>query len=100
MPCPGRASAGTVRSASTLDSNGGSSDESLILVNVKPRKERDVARQISGISGVKTTNACWGVPDVFVIAEVANAEELSELVTDKIQLLDGVERTATHIAVE
>ena len=71
-----------------------------ILVNVKPRKVRDVARQISGISGVKATNACWGVPDVFVIAEVANGEELSELVTDKIQLLDGVERTATHIAVE
>ena len=45
-------------------------------------------------------NACWGVPDIFVVVEVANAGELDKLVMDKIQSLEGVERTETHIAIE
>jgi hypothetical protein len=38
-----------------------------VLVNAKPGRVRDVARQIAGIAGVKMANACWGVPDVFVV---------------------------------
>ena len=49
---------------------------------------------------VKMANACWGVPDIFVVAEVATAGELDKLVIDKIQLIEGVERTETHIAIE
>jgi len=29
-------------------------------------------------------NGCWGDPDVFAVVEVANADELKKLVTDKI----------------
>ncbi len=71
-----------------------------VLVNTRMGKVRDVARQIAGIPGVKMANACWGVPDIFVVAEVANADELNNLVIDKIQALEGVERTETHIAIE
>ena len=45
-------------------------------------------------------NVCWGVPDIFVVAEVANADELDKLVIDKIQAIEGVERTETYIAIE
>ncbi len=71
-----------------------------VLVNAKMGAVRDLARQILSISGVKMANACWGVPDIFVVAEVANADELNKLVIDKIQALEGVERTETHIAIE
>ncbi len=71
-----------------------------VLVNTKMGKVRDVARQIASLSGVKMANACWGVPDIFVVVEVANAGELDKLVIDKIQSLEGVERTETHIAIE
>ena len=47
-----------------------------VLVNARPGKVRDLARQIASIPGVKMANACWGVPDIFVVAEVANAVEL------------------------
>ena len=69
-------------------------------MNTKMGKVRDVARQIASLPGVKMANACWGVPDIFVVAEVANADELNKLVIDKIQLVEGVERTETHIAIE
>jgi DNA-binding Lrp family transcriptional regulator len=43
---------------------------------------------------------CWGSPDVFVVVEVADQKELNKLIMDKIQSVDGVGRTETHIAVE
>ena len=71
-----------------------------VLVNTKMGKVRDVARHIAGVPGVKIANACWGVPDIFVVAEVTSADELNKLVIDKIQAIDGVERTETHIAID
>lgn len=71
-----------------------------ILVNAKAGKVRDVAREIAAMPGVTAANVCWGMPDVFVVVEVRTAEELNKLVIDKIQPLEGVERTDTHIAVE
>ncbi len=71
-----------------------------VLVNTKMGNVREVARQIASLPSVRMANACWGVPDIFVVVEVATAGELDKLVIDKIQSLDGVERTETHIAIE
>jgi DNA-binding Lrp family transcriptional regulator len=71
-----------------------------VLVNTKPKVVRDLARQIASFDGVRRADVCWGVPDIFVVAEVAGPSELNKLVIDKIQALDGVERTETHIAAE
>ncbi len=71
-----------------------------VLVNTKMGKVQDVGRQIASLPGVKMANACWGVPDIFVVAEVTSADELNKLVIDKIQAIDGVERTETHIAIQ
>ncbi len=71
-----------------------------VLVNAKMGTVRDVAQEIKSLADVKMANACWGVPDIFVVVEVANPDELNKLVIDKIQALEGVERTETHIAIE
>ena len=71
-----------------------------VLVSVRPGKVRDIVQEIKNLSGVKAANACWGMPDIFVAAEVENADELNKLVIGKIQSLEGVERTETHIAIE
>jgi hypothetical protein len=51
-----------------------------VLVNTSPGKVGDNARQIAGISGVTMANACWGMVDIFVVAEVGNPEELTRFV--------------------
>ncbi len=71
-----------------------------VLVNAEMGKVRDVAQKIASLPGAKMANACWGVPDIFVVVEVASADELNKLVIDKIQAIDGVERTETHVAIE
>ena len=46
------------------------------------------------------SNACWGSPDVFAVVEVSDQKDLNKLVMDKIQSIEGVGRTETHIALD
>lgn len=71
-----------------------------VLVTTGPGKAREIAKRISGLTGVKMANACWGDPDVYVVAEVSSPEDLNALVMNKIQGIDGVGRTSTHIAID
>ncbi|HEV2420858.1 MAG TPA: Lrp/AsnC ligand binding domain-containing protein [Candidatus Acidoferrales bacterium] len=71
-----------------------------VLVTVGPGKARDIAKKIGALSGVKMANACWGDPDVYVVAEVNSTEDLNSLVMSKIQSIEGVGRTSTHIAID
>ena len=71
-----------------------------ILINVRPGRVRDVVDAVTQMEGVRRADACWGVPDLFVYVETSDDRKLNQLVIDKIQKLEGVERTETHIAVE
>jgi len=71
-----------------------------ILINVRPGKVGEVVESVRGMTGVRHADACWGVPDVFAYAETPDERSLHQLVIDKIQNLEGVERTETHIVVE
>lgn len=71
-----------------------------ILISVKPGKVRDIVGAVSQMEGVRHADACWGLPDVFAYADTSDEKSLNALVIDKIQKLEGVERTETHIVVE
>ncbi len=71
-----------------------------ILINVRPGRVRDVVTAVTQMEGVRHADACWGLPDVFVYAETSDDRKLNQLVIERIQKLEGVERTETHITVE
>lgn len=71
-----------------------------ILIHVKAGQSKKVAQKVGEMPGVVISRACWGVPDVIAYAEVGSQRELDDLVTVKIQELEGVERTDTHIALD
>ena len=71
-----------------------------IVISTEAGKPREVARQIAALPGVKMADACWGSRDVFAIVEVGGTKELNKLVMDKIQRLEGVRETNTHIALD
>lgn len=71
-----------------------------VLINVRPGKVRQVVEAVSQLDGVRHADACWGLPDVFAYVETPDEKSLNVLVVDKIQELEGVERTETHIVVE
>ena len=71
-----------------------------IVIATEAGKSREVARQIANLPGVKMADACWGSRDVFAVVEVGETRELNKLVMDKIQRLEGVRETNTHIALD
>lgn len=71
-----------------------------VLINVRAGKSKSVASDLSQTPGVKSAHACWGVPDVIAYVEVGSQRDLDSLIMDKIQNMDGVERTDTHIALD
>jgi DNA-binding Lrp family transcriptional regulator len=75
-------------------------NESYVVITVGPGKARDIAQKVSGLPGVKMSNACWGSPDIFAVVEVADQKDLNNLVLDKIQSIEGVGRAETHIAID
>jgi DNA-binding Lrp family transcriptional regulator len=70
-----------------------------ILINVRPGKVRDVVEAVSSLEGVRHADACWGLPDVFAYVEAGDEKAFNSLVIDRIQKIEGVERTETHIAL-
>jgi DNA-binding Lrp family transcriptional regulator len=71
-----------------------------VFIIVAPGKSTDVVAAVRRISGVKSADICWGLPDIVALMEAADATALQELVLDKIQKIAGVSQTATHIIFE
>ena len=71
-----------------------------VLINTKPGKVGDILAALAQLEHVRHADACWGMSDIFVEAQTADEKGLNELVIDRIQKLDGVEWTETHIVVE
>jgi DNA-binding Lrp family transcriptional regulator len=71
-----------------------------VFIIVAPGKSTDVVAAVRRISGVKSAEICWGLPDIVALMEAADATALQELVLDKIQKIAGVSQTATHIIFE
>lgn len=72
-----------------------------VLINVSPGKAREVATAVARLRGVRRATACWGLPDIFVEVETPSEKALEELVIGQIQnLIEGVERTETHLVAE
>ena len=49
---------------------------------------------------VSSAHACWGRPDVFVAVEAPDEKALSDAILRKLQLVEGVESTDTHLIIE
>ena len=71
-----------------------------VLINARAGKSKIVAQELARMPGVHQAHACWGVPDVIAFVEVGSQRELDDLVMEKIQKMEGVERTDTHIALD
>ena len=71
-----------------------------LVITAESGKARDIARAISALPGVIMADACWGVGDIYAVAEFPAWKDLNELVLDKIHQINGVIRTETHVAIE
>ncbi len=69
--------------------------QAYILIQTEVGRARDVAAQISNISGVIRVDAVVGPYDVVVLTEAGTVDELGKIVVSKVQLVPGITRTLT-----
>ena len=69
--------------------------QAYILIQTEVGRARDVAAQISDISGVVRVDAVTGPYDVVVLTEARSVDELGKMIVSKVQLVPGITRTLT-----
>jgi DNA-binding Lrp family transcriptional regulator len=74
--------------------------QAFVLCNTRPGTGFAVLRKVKEVPGVKSAYACWGRPDIFAFCEAKGLRELTSLVFDGIQRIDGIEASETHIVAE
>jgi len=74
--------------------------KAFVLINVRAGKAPDVVNRLRKTDGVQLAHACWGLPDIFALVEARNERALTNLVLDKIQPMEGIESTDTHIVID
>jgi len=74
--------------------------QAYVFVNVRAGWARKIIRDMGEIPEVKSVHACWGRPDLIAYLEVGDETELRDVILSRIQNLEGVTDTDTHIVVK
>ena len=69
--------------------------EAYVLIQTEVGKAAQVAQEVAGIPGVKTSEAVTGPYDAIVHAQSDDVDSLGKLVVARIQSVEGITRTLT-----
>jgi len=70
----------------------------IVLVHTAADRIPEVAQGIADLPGVSEVYSCAGDVDLIALLRVRDHEQIADIVTEHISKVDGVQRTATHIA--
>ncbi|MDY0389744.1 Lrp/AsnC family transcriptional regulator [Desulfobulbus oligotrophicus] len=73
---------------------------SIILINTDRNKVNEVAEQLQSITGVSEVYSVSGKYDLVAIIRVRSNDDLADLVTKKMRVLDGITKTETMLAFQ
>ena len=68
-----------------------------VLIESLPGKAIEVAKNIAKLDGVEASFSVTGPYDVIVTLKVSDLKTLGELVSEQIQIVDGVATTFTCV---
>ncbi len=71
---------------------------SIILINAERTKINEIAGQLQETKGVSEVYSVSGSYDLIAIIRVANNDDLAELVTNKMNAIEGILHTETMLA--
>jgi DNA-binding Lrp family transcriptional regulator len=71
-----------------------------IFLECAAGRAKDVARQVSKITGVKLSHAVTGPHDVIAYVEASDINALGTTIVSKVQAVPGVLRTTTNVVVK
>jgi DNA-binding Lrp family transcriptional regulator len=71
-----------------------------VLIDAAPARVADLAVELADVEGVAEAYSVAGGADLVAVVRVRHHEELAEVVTRRIHLLEGVIDTRTLIAFQ
>ncbi|MBI4410332.1 MAG: Lrp/AsnC ligand binding domain-containing protein [Gemmatimonadetes bacterium] len=74
--------------------------EAYVFIRATANKIPAVQAALRDVPGIKRVNPVWGVPDIIALAEVSDLGALRDLVLNRVQRVEGVTETDTHIVIE
>ena len=70
-----------------------------ILIETQVGKSREVATALRALSEVRTVDIITGAYDIIALVEASDMLVVANVVTSNIQMIPGVSRTITCVAV-
>jgi len=70
----------------------------IVFVNAEVARIPEVAEAIAALDGVTEVYSVTGSIDLIAIIRVTSHEQIADVVADRINKVDGVVETETHIA--
>jgi DNA-binding Lrp family transcriptional regulator len=70
----------------------------IVFVKADTARIPEVAETIAGIGGVSEVYSVTGEIDLIAMVRVRTHDEIASVVADKLNKVDGVRETVTHIA--
>ncbi len=70
----------------------------IILINTESTKINIIGEQLSGIDGITEVFSVSGKFDLVAIIRLKNNDDLPELITEKIAMIDGIVKTESMVA--
>jgi DNA-binding Lrp family transcriptional regulator len=70
----------------------------IVLINAEVDRIPEVAQAIAELDGVSEVYSVAGDADLIAMVRVRRHEELADVIADRLNKVDGVTGTSTHIA--
>jgi DNA-binding Lrp family transcriptional regulator len=71
-----------------------------VLIDAEPARIADLAMELADVDGVAEVYSVAGEADLVAVVRVRRHEDLAEVVTRRIDALDGIVNTRTLIAFQ
>ncbi len=70
----------------------------IVLISADVNRIPEVAQEIAEIDGVSEVYSVAGDADLIAMVRVHQHEQLNDVIADRLNKVQGIESTATHIA--
>ncbi|MFC1865607.1 Lrp/AsnC ligand binding domain-containing protein [Chloroflexota bacterium] len=73
--------------------------KAFVLIETAVGKTKEVVSVLNKMDGLKSVDTVTGPYDVIAVIEAEDLNKIGDLITDKIHIIDGIDRTVTCLAV-
>ena len=73
--------------------------KAFVLIETAVGKTKEVVSVLNKMNGLTSVDTVTGPYDVIAVIEAEDLNKIGDLITDKIHIIDGIDRTVTCLAV-